>query len=67
MKIAGQDHAAFLLSSGQAAVAQHAKPTDKCAPMVQIMSLGMGVCVCGVEALEALRQAIDYAIDGPEA
>lgn len=66
MKIAGQDHAAFVLASCQAAIAQHAKPQDKCAPMVQIVSLGMGVSVVGVEALEALRQAIDYAIDGPE-
>ena len=67
MKIAGQDHAAFVLAGCQAAIAQHAKPEDKCQPMVQIVSLGMGLSVIGVDALEALRRAIDYAIDGPEA
>ena len=66
MKIAGQDHAAFVLANCQAAIAQHAKPEDKCQPMVQIVSLGVGLSVIGIDALEALRQAIDYAIDGPE-
>ena len=60
-----QDCEAFALSTGQVAMAQHAKPLDKTQPMVQIMSLAGGLCVCGVEALEALRDAIDYAIDGP--
>lgn len=66
MKISGSDCQAFVLSAGQVAMAQHAKPLDKNQPMVQVMSLGTGVCVCGAEALEALRDAINYAIDGPE-
>jgi hypothetical protein len=66
MKIAGYDTEAFVLHSGQAAIAQHTKPTDNAQPMVQIVSLGMGVSVCGVDALQALRRAIDHAIDGPQ-
>lgn len=66
MKIEGQDRAAFVMVSGQAAIARHAKPTDKCEPVVQIVSIGLGVSVVGVEALEALRLAIDYALKGKQ-
>ena len=65
MKIAGQDTEAFVLGTCKAAIAQHAKAADKCQPMVQIVSLGMGLSVVGVDALEALREAIEYALFGP--
>ena len=36
-------------------------------PMVQIMCTGSaGISVCGIEAITALRKAIDYALDGGE-
>jgi hypothetical protein len=57
---------AFALTDCQAAIARHEKPISDRQPMVQIVSLGMGVSVIGEDALKALRQAIDYAIDGPE-
>jgi hypothetical protein len=65
MKVAGQDCEAFVLSNWQAAVAQHAKPNGSCHPAVQIVGANAGVSVSGVDALQALRQAIDYALDGP--
>jgi polysaccharide deacetylase 2 family uncharacterized protein YibQ len=64
MKIAGHDCAAFVLTNWQAAIAQHAKPEDNRPPAVQIVGAGMGLSVCGVDALEALQQAIDYALNG---
>lgn len=57
--------AAFVMASSQAAIAQHAAPENSYQPMVHIVSLGIGLSVIGVDALTALRQAIDYAIDGP--
>ena len=65
MKIAGQYSEAFVLGTCLAAIAQHATVADKCQPMVQIVSLGMGLSVVGVDALEALREAIEYALCGP--
>lgn len=64
MKLNGQETEAFLLSMCQAVIAQHAKPEDKCQPMVQIVGFA-GISVVGLEALQQLRRAIDYAIDGP--
>ena len=65
MKLNGQDTESFLLSLCQAAIAQHAKANGSCQPMVQIVGFA-GISVVGVEALQQLRRAVDYAIDGPE-
>lgn len=65
MKLNGQDTESFLLSQCQAAIAQHAKPKDLCQPQVHIVGY-QGITVVGLEALQQLRRAIDYAIDGPK-
>ena len=64
MKLNGQDTESFLLSQCQAAIAQHARPEDKCQPLVALVGYA-GIAVVGLEALQQLRRAVDYAIDGP--
>jgi len=59
-------NAAFMLATAQVATATHMKPSDGSQPMVQILTLGNGVAVCGVEALTALRDAVHFALNGPQ-
>ncbi len=56
------ESAAFVLSTGQVAASYRATRPG-ITPMVQVMNLGMGISVCGVEALAELRKAIDFALD----
>ena len=55
-----RDYEAFALTSCQSAIARHGSEKD--APYVQIVSVGPGVSINGVEALEELRKAIDFAM-----
>jgi len=55
---------AIPLKSWMAALAIHAKPEDGYHPEVKIFGSGTSLHVSGVEALEKLRQAIDYALEG---
>jgi hypothetical protein len=59
-------NAAFMLATAQVATAIHMKPDEGSQPTVQIFTLGNGVTVCGVEALTALRDAVHFALNGPQ-
>lgn len=67
IKIFEAPHEAFLITETMAAIAKHgnAKGSHQFQPSVQIGNLGSGVVIIGADALESLRRAIDFAIDGP--
>lgn len=55
---------AFKLTESQAAISVHTKPDEGRAPSVQILTISGGLVICGVESLQALRVAIDFALEG---
>jgi hypothetical protein len=56
---------AFALSAWQAVIAQQASKTSD--PALQVVGCGAAISICGAEALNALKSAVEHALQGSDA